>query len=81
MVDTKGHTKSVIMTTDLLHLKYIVTWKMIHSILILLSMYVHSQLYKSTYCMVGNFCGVQIFVNSVGLLTHEKLLNFSYITK
>ena len=31
--------------------------------------------------MVGNYCGVQIFVDFVGYLIHKKLLNFSYITK
>ena len=34
-----------------------------------------------TYCMVGRFCGVQTFVDFSSHLIHEKLLNFSYITK
>ena len=29
--------------------------------------------------MVGDFCGVQNFVCSVGILMHEKYLDISYI--
>ena len=33
------------------------------------------------YRMVGNFCGVQIFLDFVHSAYPQKLLNFSYITK
>ena len=33
------------------------------------------------YRMVGNFCGVQIFVDFMCSAYPQKLLNFSYITK
>ena len=44
-------------------------------------MHTYMYTYMHTYCMVGNFCGVQIFVDFSSHLIHENLLNFSYTTK